>query len=92
MHHIRVLHTSGPNQSADRRIGLAIRYMSAHVRQVHDRESATLVRGEDTHRHFKPEPRPRADFDAAALAAHRDAVERALRNYYRGVDRTVYEK
>ena len=92
LHHIRLLHASGPNQSTDRRIGLAIRYMAAHVRQIGDRESATLVRGEDTHRHFDPEPRPRVDFDAAALAAHRGAVERALRNYYRDVDRAVYEK
>jgi hypothetical protein len=38
--------------------------------------SATLVRGRDTHGHFDLEPRPVADLDAAAVAAHRDSDAR----------------
>ena len=50
-HHFRLVHRSNPNRSDDRRIGLAIRYMSAKVTKVvHPtqggaQESATLVRG-----------------------------------------------
>ena len=38
------------------------------------RESAMLVRGEDRHGHFDPEPRPASDMDAAALKAHEAAM------------------
>ena len=92
LHHIRLLHASGPNQSANRRIGLAIRYMAAHVRQVGDGSRRPWCAARTPTGISTPEPRPRADFDAAACAAHRGAVERALRNYYRDVDREVYEK
>jgi len=40
------------------------------------RITAMLVRGEDTYGHFDLEPRPAGDFDAAARAAHADAVNR----------------
>ena len=40
------------------------------------RVSAALVRGTDEYGHFDPEPRPAADFDAAARAAHALAVDR----------------
>ena len=91
LHHIRLLHGSKPNTTAKRRIGLAIRYIATHVRQIAQRESATLVRGVDEHRHFDPEPRPTSDTDPAAIAAHRDAVSRHLANYYRDTDLAKYE-
>lgn len=77
LHHVLAVHGSRPNASSDRRIGIAFRYLPTHVRQtVGVRESAMLVRGIDDYGHFDPEPRPRADFDEAALAAHADATER----------------
>jgi len=70
LHHVLLAHGSGPNTTDDRRIGYAIRYIPPHVRQLKVRDSATLVRGRDTHGNFDPEPAPHADLDAAALAAH----------------------
>ena len=47
LHHIRLVHGSKPNTTADRRIGLAIRYIPTYVRQMKVADSATLVRGTD---------------------------------------------
>ena len=90
LHHVLLAHGSGPNTTDDRRIGYAIRYIPPHVRQLKVRNSAMLVRGRDTHGNFDPEPAPRADLDAAALAAHRDAVERSAKALYAGTDRTQF--
>jgi hypothetical protein len=49
-----------------------------------------LVRGRDTHGNFDLETPPRTDFDAAARAAHADAVERSVKALYQGTDRTEY--
>ena len=45
------------------------------MRQLKVRDSATLVRGKDTHGNFDLEPTPKHDLDAAALAAHKDAAD-----------------
>jgi ectoine hydroxylase-related dioxygenase (phytanoyl-CoA dioxygenase family) len=76
LHHVRIVHGSEPNVSEDRRIGFAIRYVPTRLRQIHGRDSATLVSGEDRYGHFDPEPRPRADCDADALAAHAEVMRR----------------
>ena len=69
LHHGWVLHASGPNPSAERRIGLTVQYVAPKVRQTRtDRETATLVRGRDEHGHFRSEPDYAGDFDPAALA------------------------
>ena len=90
LHHVLLAHGSGPNTTDDRRIGFAIRYIPPHVRQLKVRDSATLVRGKDSYGHFDLEPAPRHDLDAAALAAHRDAVERSAKALYAGTDRTAF--
>ena len=77
LHHVLVVHGSRPNASSDRRIGIAFRYLPTHVQQTEGvRESAMLVRGIDEYGNFDLEPRPRTDFDEAALAAHADAMGR----------------
>jgi len=88
LHHIRLVHGSHANATDDRRIGFAIRYIPPHVRQVKLRDSAMLVRGEDTHGHYDWEPVPTADLDAAAQAAHAQAVERQVAALYEGTDKT----
>ncbi|HSG89774.1 MAG TPA: phytanoyl-CoA dioxygenase family protein [Pseudomonadales bacterium] len=71
LHHILAVHASEPNRSDDRRIGVAIRYIAPHVRQIHaDGDSAWLVRGRDDHGHFVLETPPKADMDEAARAEH----------------------
>lgn len=70
IHHVRLVHGSEPNRAAHPRIGFAIRYVAAHVRQTAgDRDSAMLVAGRD-HATFDPEPRPQADFHPEAVAFH----------------------
>jgi ectoine hydroxylase-related dioxygenase (phytanoyl-CoA dioxygenase family) len=90
LHHIKLVHGSDPNRTADRRIGLAIRYIPTHVRQTKVRDSAMLVRGTDRHGHFDPEPRPQRDLDDAALAAHADAVGRQVKALYSGTGKTQF--
>jgi len=90
LHHIKLVHGSQPNRSDDRRIGFAIRYIPTHVRQIKVRDSATLVRGADRNGHFDHEPRPRADLDKGALAAHADAVGRQVKALYEGTDKTAF--
>jgi non-haem Fe2+, alpha-ketoglutarate-dependent halogenase len=80
LHHVRLVHGSEPNPSDRRRIGFAIRYLPTHVRQVvGTQDTAMLVRGIDTYRHFLPEQRPEADLAPAALAHHAAMVQHAAR-------------
>lgn len=90
LHHIKLVHGSEPNRSNDRRIGMAIRYIPTHVRQTKVRDSAMLVRGVDSYKNFDPEPRPRADADEAALAAHHDAMDRQVKALYQGTDKKEF--
>lgn len=90
LHHIKLVHGSDANRSNDRRIGLAIRYIPTYVRQTKVRDSAMLVRGTDKYHHFDPEPRPQADLDAAARAAHADAMGRQVKALYQGTEKTEF--
>jgi ectoine hydroxylase-related dioxygenase (phytanoyl-CoA dioxygenase family) len=57
LHDVRLAHSSSPNRSGSRRIGYAIRYVAAHVRNTGARrDSALLVRGVDRYGHFEAEP------------------------------------
>ena len=88
LHHVRIVHGSGPNRSRYRRIGMAIRYIATHVRQTAgDRDSATLVRGTDRYGHFELEPRPRIEFDPEVVAFHEAMRERTNQILYRGAER-----
>ena len=67
-HHGWLLHSSSPNQTADRRIGLNIQYVAPQVRQTKlDGYAAWLVRGEDRFGHYQPEKGAVADLDPIAL-------------------------
>ena len=90
LHHIKLVHGSAANRTDDRRIGLAIRYIPTYVRQTKVRDSAMLVRGVDKYHHFDDEPRPVADLDEAALAAHADSVSRQVKALYQGTEKTAF--
>lgn len=89
LHHTHLVHRSGPNRSAQRRVGLGISYIPAHVRcRTETRLSAMLVRGTDRFRHFDDEPRPKVDcgaaereFHAAAVGRFREANREEARRY-----------
>jgi non-haem Fe2+, alpha-ketoglutarate-dependent halogenase len=77
LHHTMAVHASDPNTGNDDRIGIGISYIPTCVKHIGPtRLSATLVRGTDSYGHFDLEPRPLADLDPAAIAAHRDSDAR----------------
>ena len=54
LHHGRLFHGSGPNESSDRRIGVAIRYIKPSMKQVGGQKTlATLAKGEDRFGNFE---------------------------------------
>ena len=76
LHNGRMAHASGPNRSADRRIGLSLHYMPTTTHQiVGEWDSAALVRGEDRFGHFKDCPRPTKDLDPVTVDFHKKATD-----------------
>ena len=66
-----------PRRATAARGSESFSYIPTRVRNVGPRRlTASLVRGQDHHGHFDPEPRPRGDFDAEARAAHGEACAR----------------
>jgi len=85
LHHVLLVYGSEPNQSDDRRIGFAIRYVPTYVRQVAGaRDSAVLVRGVDAYHHFEAEQPPAYDFAPEAIAHHRAVTGAQAQTLYRG--------
>lgn len=77
LHHVRMIHGSGPNQSDRVRIGFAVRYIPTRVTQRgSQRDTASLVRGSDLFGNFDPERAPLGDFEPAAVDFHREVDER----------------
>ncbi len=88
LHHHKIFHASPANRANDRRIGLAVRYIPTHVRQVAiASDSAALVRGVDTYNHFRHEPRPLRDMDPEFIALREQAAERQTNILYHGTGR-----
>jgi Protein involved in biosynthesis of mitomycin antibiotics/polyketide fumonisin len=92
LHHVRLVHGSPPNPSADRRIGFAIRYIPTRIRQTVGEDSATLVRGEDRFHHFELEPRPTHELAPEFLALHKRIAERNAQILYRGTGVKSYNE
>lgn len=84
LHHVRIVHGSPPNDSPNRRIGYAIRYIPTYVRQLEGDDSATLVRGVDTFNTFEHEPQPTAELDPAFVALHQAIGDRNRDILYKG--------
>ena len=75
LHNYCLAHGSGPNLSADRRIGVSMHFMPPETKQVvGDWDCAALVRGTDRYGHFSPTPVPARDFDPEAVAFHARAT------------------
>lgn len=88
LHHVKLIHGSNANSSDDRRIGFAIRYIPAYVRQVvGEKDSAVLVRGSDREGNFEHEVPPKVDMDPAALAQYASIMKRQEAVLFRDTDR-----
>jgi non-heme Fe2+,alpha-ketoglutarate-dependent halogenase len=82
LHHERAVHGSGANRTDRPRVGFSIQYVAPHfVHVTGPKTSATLVRGEDRHGNFLPEPVPAKPFDPPAM----ECFERCLA-FYRSPD------
>ena len=68
LHHTDIVHGSKRNLSNDRRVGLALRYVAAHVRHNGPLNTATLVRGTTRLGFWQPEPVPTRDYDPEIIA------------------------
>ena len=66
-HHGLTLHSSKPNNSNDRRIGLNFQYITPDMKQLKNKnDSAICVRGEDKFNNFKTDKIAKTDFDYAS--------------------------
>lgn len=74
LHHVRLIHGSQPNTTADRRIGMVIRYAATRVRQTRVEDTAVLVAGQDGYGHFELLPPPAVDMGEAERERHGYAV------------------
>jgi len=91
LHHVRIVHGSPPNQSNQRRIGFAIRYIPTYVRQLEGDDSATLVRGIDTFNTFVHEPKPSIEMEPAFVELHQTITEKSAKILYKGTKVDSYD-
>ena len=88
LHNGRLAHSSQPNRSSDRRIGLSFNYMPTNTRQtLSDWDSAALVRGNDAYGHFAPTPQPERDFDPVSVEFHKKAATAGRDIVYQGAEK-----
>jgi len=81
LHHIGIIHGSGPNVSSRARIGLAVRYIAPEVVQDGSaRDIALLVRGKDEYGHFDIAEPPARDFRPGEESVHAEAMRRKAVN------------
>lgn len=88
LHHGLTFHASGPNMSGDRRIGVAIRYVSPDAKQeVADRDYAMLARGVDRTGNFINFAKPERLFAPNALKLYDEIRREQAKALAQGTDR-----
>ena len=76
IHHVDLFHASTANVSPERRVGVAIRYITPQAHQTRiDEDYATLVSGEDRFGHFLPEIVPNTTMAPEAISFHQRIAE-----------------
>ena len=82
LHQGWTMHTSYPNKSDDRRIGLTINYISTDMFQTQtEHDSAMLVRGVDHYKHFKIDTPASTIFDENAWNKQKDYEDLLYQTY-----------
>jgi ectoine hydroxylase-related dioxygenase (phytanoyl-CoA dioxygenase family) len=90
LHHGRCFHASAPNGSDDRRIGVAIRYVTPDVRQADmARDYAMLVRGKDAAQGWINVAAPAGLFEDGALALYDEVLAAQSSTLSAGADGKV---
>ena len=82
-----IIHSSNPNHGNDRRILFLLEMVPTHAYQHEPRESAVLVRGQDSFGNFDQDPQPQTEMGAMELAAWQRAVEIQSSVLFRGAQR-----
>jgi len=77
LHDVHVLHGSGQNLSAEKRVGFAIRFTTPHAKPAAEKPAAILVRGEDRYGYFDLQAAP-SDVDPPDAAA---AMQKSARRH-----------
>lgn len=76
LHHGLTIHGSGPNAGNDRRIGVAIRYLTPHIKkQSGGRDYAIPARGDCAGGNFRTYLAPNRDFELGALKLYDEIRE-----------------
>ena len=92
VHHGRLFHASGPNNTDRWRLGLAMQFIAPSMRQVVARKDfAQLVRGEDRFGHFELLPRPECDYDPVCMAKRDELIESMSEAFFAKSERTPEE-
>ncbi len=80
-----MFHASGPNQSNNRRIGVAIRYVTPEVKQHFGaRDYAIMARGVDSGGNWIHLTPPSINFDARNIAIYNHIREQQVKVLMRG--------
>ena len=88
LHHGHTIHSSSPNRSGERRIGIALQqYLPTHVRQPTINGFAQLARGADKYRNFELLDRPTHDMESEAAEARHRNNEAWANLLYDGADK-----
>jgi non-heme Fe2+,alpha-ketoglutarate-dependent halogenase len=84
LHDVHILHGSGPNLSGEKRVGVAIRFITPAAQPREVQPPAILARGRDGYGHFRfVDPPAEADYQQALLAMRQSArrhLETTLEN------------
>ena len=90
LHHVLIVHGSGPNRASWPRRGFAIRYMPTSLKPAEGRSSsATLVRGVDRFGYHMAEVPPESELHPDAVARHKALVEHSLKGLYQSADKAI---
>ena len=88
IHHLFMWHASPANVTENRRVALALRYITPKAKQTRtDRDFATLVRGRDDYKNFEYEPIPTSTMAPEALRIHKEIADIQGGIYLKGTDK-----
>jgi len=78
LHHVNLVHGSKANESAEPRLGFAVRYVAPSVRQVVAKAPTVLARGRNEEGYFESLESPPAYSFAEAIAAQAEMLRRTI--------------